>query len=502
MKKIFVLLLTGFIGAVLALTGAHFLGFGKTIQLHASALQAPTQMVKMPVINSSIGPLSDFTYAAEKSLPAVVHIKSITKVKGHKFSRGFDPEVLPEPFRQFFGLPFGNDGNAPQQEPSDQVLMGSGSGVIISTDGYIVTNNHVISDAEELIVTLNNHKAYMATVIGSDPSTDIALLKIDEKNLPIIKFSDSDAIKVGQWVVAVGNPFNLESTVTAGIVSANSRSINIMQDKSPIESFIQTDAAINPGNSGGALVNLEGDLVGINTAISSPTGSYAGYGFAVPSNIVFKITSDLIDFGTVQRGYMGAMIRSLDGELAKEKGLNIAEGVYIDSLVSNSSAAQSGIKVGDVVIAIDGINTTTTPKMLEMIGRHRPGDKVVITLIRNGDEKEIAVILKNSSGTTDIIKKDRNTELFESLGVTFEPISHEEASAMGIEGGLKISNLKAGKFSNHTDVHEGFVITKVDGQKVTSIKDLNRILNNKKGGVMFEGKYQNSDQVYYYAFGL
>jgi Do/DeqQ family serine protease len=480
------------------------MGYGKTIVVNNPTNTNPSKFINMPVANNSptVTAGLDFTFAAEKTLPAAVHIQSSKRVKQRsRIGQGFDLEQIPEEFRDFFGHPFG-DQRPNQQNAPEQMQQASGSGVIISSDGYIVTNNHVIADADELTVTLNDHRTYTATVIGTDPSTDVALIKIEENNLPLVQFANSDAIKVGEWVVAVGNPFNLESTVTAGIVSAKGRSINIMQDKTPIESFIQTDAAINPGNSGGALVNLSGELVGVNTAIASPTGSYAGYGFAVPSNIVVKIISDLKDFGVVQRGFIGAMIRNIDGKFAKEKGLTTNTGVYVDSLTENSAAADAGMKTGDIIIAVDGISTSTSPKLMEMIGRHRPGDMIPLTIQRNGKEKEIMVTLKNSSGNTEVIKKEQPAVIESVLGASFEPIKKEEAKKMGIPGGVKITDLHAGKLANQTDVREGFVITKIDDQEVNDLKDISKILESKKGGVMIEGKYPGSDQIFYYAFGL
>ena len=360
----------------------------------------------------------------------------------------------------------------------------------------------MVADADELSVTLNDHEIYDAEVIGTDPSTDVALIKIKANDLPAIDFFNSDQIKVGEWVVAVGNPFNLESTVTAGIVSAKARNINIMQDKTPIESFIQTDAAINPGNSGGALVNLQGQLVGINSAIASPTGAYAGYGFAIPSNIVRKVVSDLKEYGVVQRGFIGAMIRNIDGNLAKDKGLTSTVGVYVDSLTANSSAAEAGIKVGDVIIAADGVQTPTSPKLLEMIGRHRPGEQVDLTVRRKGEEKNIAVTLKNREGNTDVIKKEAPSEIMAKLGASFEPLSNQEAKQLDLDGGLKVTDITNGKLANQTDIQEGFIVTKVDGKEVSSVEDLTRILDHKKGGVLIEGRYPNSPETYYFGLGL
>lgn len=447
-------------------------------------------------------PPLDFTYAAEKALPGVVHIQSTQRMsRSASGGQGFDLQQIPAPFRDFFRDPQGLQPNR-QGAPEEQLQRGSGSGVIIGSDGYIVTNNHVVADADELTVTLQDHRNYPATLIGTDPSTDVALIKIDADDLNTIQFANSDQIKIGQWVVAVGNPFNLESTVTAGIVSAKGRSINIMQDKTPIESFIQTDAVINPGNSGGALVDLQGNLVGINTAIASPTGSYAGYGFAVPSNIVQKVVTDLKAYGVVQRAYIGAIIRGIDGDLAKEKGLTSMNGVYVDSLTATSAAAAAGMKAGDVIIAVDDLPTYSSPKLLEMIGRHRPGDKVKLTILRKDQQQDVYVTLKNSAGTTAVVKKESPAAILNALGADFEAVGKAEAKQLGIAGGVKILSLQPGKLLNETDIREGFIITKMDGKKVGKVEDIAKILEHLKGGVMLEGVYPGSQQVFYYAFGI
>ena len=496
MKKISWFVVSAFLGAILALGGSQWLGLGKTVVVQSQLEQIPTSMVKMTYGQEVPGPNLDFTYAAEKTLPVAVHIQATSRARSRDMAgQGFNFDQMPEQFRQFFGRP-----NEPM--PEEQLRQGSGSGVIISEDGYIVTNNHVVAEADELTVTLNDHKSYQATVIGTDPSTDVALIKIEEHNLPAIKFANSDILKVGEWVVAVGNPFNLESTVTAGIVSAKGRSINIMQDKTPIESFIQTDAAINPGNSGGALVNLNGELVGVNTAIASPTGAYAGYGFAVPSNIVMKIVADLREFGVVQRGFIGAIIRSIDSKLVDEKGLSTTNGVYVDSLVANSAAEEAGVKVGDIIISADGMKTASSPKLLEMVGRRRPGDQVTLTVLRDGKEKDVLVTLKNKSGNTGIVKKETSLEIAQILGANLSTLSPEEAKTLGLHGGVKISELSKGPLLDQTAVSEGFIILSLDGKNVKKVEDVTEILKNKKGGVMMEGRYPDSDKTYYYAFGM
>ncbi|MEZ5043699.1 MAG: Do family serine endopeptidase [Saprospiraceae bacterium] len=505
MKKFLVYVIAAVLGGAISLGGAKMLGFDKSSPTQVSAKATPAAFVNLsPGLSASQpGAMVDFTYAAEKTLPAVVHIQVSTTINANaRNGQDFDLGQLPEAFRDFFGNPFGPSSPNRRGAPEPQRQQGSGSGVIISPDGYIVTNNHVVADADEVLVTLNDHQTFTATVIGTDPSTDVALIKVDGKDLPSITMADADQIKVGAWVVAVGNPFNLESTVTAGIVSAKGRSINIMQDKTPIESFIQTDAAINPGNSGGALVNLQGELVGVNTAIASPTGTYAGYGFAIPSNIVTKVVTDLKEYGVVQRGFIGAIIRGIDSKLAKEKGLSTTDGVYVDSLAANSAAAEAGIKTGDVIIAVDGLATTSSPKLLEMIGRHRPGDKVALTILRKGQEKEVFVTLKNSEGNTQVVKKEAPAAVLEALGASFETVSKAEAQKMGIQGGVKLVDLQAGKLRSQTNIREGFVITKIDGKAVNKVEDVTKILQDKEGGVMLEGIYPGSSQTFYYAFGL
>jgi S1-C subfamily serine protease len=335
-----------------------------------------------------------------------------------------------------------------------------------------------------------------------DPSTDIAVIKVEADGLTAIPFGNSDQVRVGEWVLAIGNPFNLNSTVTAGIVSAKSRNINILRDRAAIESFIQTDAAINPGNSGGALVNLAGELIGINTAIASPTGSYSGYGFAVPVVLVRKIVEDLVQYGTVQRGYLGATIRSLDGNLAREKGLNLTEGVYVDSLLANSAAEEAGIKSGDVITAVDGKTVKSSSDLLAAVGARRPGDKVAVVLSRKGQTREVTVVLKNRAGNTDIVKKSE-TGALNKLGAEFETLAPEVARKLGLEGGVRVSSLSAGKLSQSTQIRTGFIITHVDGKRVRNVEELDTALDGKSGGVMLEGFYENNlARKYYYGFGL
>ncbi len=447
----------------------------------------------------------DFTQTASKVMDAVVHIKS-TQVQANAQRNAPNPfgDQVPggDLFKDFFGERFYfGPGESPQQRRNPQLQVGQGSGVIISPDGYIVTNNHVIADADDLEVTLHDNRTYKASVVGTDPSTDLALIQIKEKNLPVLPLVNSDEVKVGEWVMAVGNPFNLTSTVTAGIVSAKGRNINILKEQFAVESFIQTDAAINPGNSGGALVNLEGGLIGINTAIASPTGAYSGYGFAVPSNIVNKVVEDLLRFGTVQRGVLGVMIRTVDGNLKKEKNLETAAGAYVDSLMEKSAAGAAGIKPGDVIVAVNEQKVQSSPELQEAIARHRPGDVVNVKVNRKGQEKEFKVTLNNRKGGTELVRQE-NQNVLDALGADFETLDAKVAKKLEIPGGVKVKNLSAGKLRKSTDMREGFIITKVDGQSVSSVEDLTRILSKKKGGVMLEGVYEDLPGEYYYAFGL
>jgi len=423
---------------------------------------------------------ADFTVAADKAIHAVVHVK--TKAMRESYSYN--------PFYEFF---FG------ERYPSQpQPVMGFGSGVIISGDGYIVTNNHVIQDMDNIEVVLNDRRTFEAEVIGSDRSTDLALLKIDTDDLPFLTYGDSDILKLGEWVLAVGNPYNLTSTVTAGIVSAKARNLNILQDQLAIESFIQTDAAVNPGNSGGALVNTFGDLVGINTAIASRTGAYTGYSFAIPVSIVSKVVADLKEFGTVQRAILGITIQDITQEVAKEKKLDNLKGVFVNGVRENGAAKESGIKEGDVILSINGVSLNSASALQEQVSRYRPGDKVKVLIKRDNKEKLFDVTLRNMGGSTGIVQPD---DLISELGASFVPASSEELSKLKIKNGVKVVSLSQGKLAR-AGVKEGFVIVKINNNQVNTVDDIrNELAKIKKGGVYIEGVYPDGI-VAYYAFGL
>ncbi len=463
----------------------------------------PVQGALYTLDNDKIVPV-DFTRLAEKAMDAVVHIKSTQVVQ---YANGNQSRELPDPFREFFGDDFFEQFFGPRryyqaprsQEP--QARVGTGSGVIINSEGYVVTNNHVILNADDIEVTLHDNRTFKARVVGTDPSTDLALIQIKANGLATLPLVNSDDVKVGEWVLAVGNPFNLNSTVTAGIVSAKSRNINILREQFAIESFIQTDAAINPGNSGGALINLNGGLIGINTAIASPTGAYAGYGFAVPSNIVRKVVEDLLKYGFVQRGFLGITIRGVDADLIRKNDLAVKSGVYVDSVGANSAAKKAGIKEGDVIVAINGKSIKTTSELQEMVAAHRPGDELEVKVNRKGKEIITKVVLRNREGETNLMDKAR-TIIFNNLGAQFEDLDKKTAEKLDIEGGVKVAKLYPGKLKQNTAIQEGFIITKIDGHPVKSVEDLQRILKDKKGGVLIEGVYENLPGVHYFGLGL
>ncbi len=437
---------------------------------------------QMPVYSS--GEIFDFTAAAENSVNAVVHVTSKYNLRNDYYGSN--------PLYEFF---FGERYNR-------QPAVSFGSGVIISDDGYIVTNNHVIEKSDEIQVVLNDRRTYTAELVGTDPGTDMALLKVDGEDLPFITMGNSDDIKIGEWVLAVGNPFNLTSTVTAGIVSAKARNINILRDQQyPIESYIQTDAAVNKGNSGGALVNMQSELIGINSAILSPSGAYSGYSFAIPVNIVRKVVSDIIKYGEVQRAVLGVEIRDVNNELAKEYNLDNIEGVFIAGVSDDGAAKEAGLKAGDVILQISDVKINSVAELTEQIGRYRPGEKVIITIKRDQKKKQIDVILRNMHGTTKIIKAD---EYLAILGANFQKLSNSDQRRLGIETGVKVVDVKDDGALKKAGVKEGFVITYIQGEKIAHVDDIKRVLRKIGYGVEIEveGMYPGGRYIYVYRVEL
>ncbi len=421
---------------------------------------------------------TDFTQAAEKTVNAVVCIKSYTTQKQNPYGQGgYDPFGM---FDFFFG-PGAGEQQRRQQQPRQQnrknepVQSGLGSGVIISEDGYIVTNNHVVDGADKLEVLLNDNTSYDATIIGTDEASDLALIKVDAKGLSPIVFGDSESVKIGEWVLAVGNPFGFNSTVTAGIVSAKARSLGQNHKGNlSIESFIQTDAALNPGNSGGALVNLKGELIGINSAIYSNTGSYAGFSFAIPTSIVKKVMADIRQYGTVQRAVLGATIIELDSKIAKEKGITaVKSGLLIAGVNDMSTAKELGLQEDDVITAINGVNVANHAQLVEQLNKFRPGDKVTVTYYRDNKKIERSGTLRNMTGSTAITKKGD----FSELGCAFMKLTAETRQRLGISNGVQVKGLKAGAIRD-AGVKEGFIITAVNDMPVNSSEDIEQIYNN------------------------
>jgi serine protease Do len=425
----------------------------------------------------------DFTEAAQMTVNAVVHVKTATQRTVPQFSNPLE--------ELFFGTP---------RARAPQMVTGSGSGVIMSADGYIITNNHVIAKADKISVALNDNREYEATVVGTDPATDIALLKIQERELPYLIFSNSDNLRLGEWVLAVGNPFNLTSTVTAGIVSALGRNINIIPDQAAIEAFIQTDAAVNPGNSGGALVNTAGQLVGINTAISSNRGSYVGYSFAVPSNIVRKVVEDLMEFGVVQRAFLGVQINDITQQLADELDLTVNSGVYVAGVSENGAAGQAGIKRGDVIVKVGERQIRRATELQESIGRMRPGDQIKVTVLRKDKMREVDVILRNNQGETTLVSNTKTTGV-DILGASFETLSQPRKRELGVTHGLVVKKLYDGPLKK-VKVPEGFIILKVNNQMVDDAETLNKIVSglNPGDGILIQGLHPDGKSDYF-AFG-
>ncbi|MBS1505056.1 MAG: Do family serine endopeptidase [Bacteroidetes bacterium] len=499
MKKFGTLFLAAAMGSIITIASFQWFNISKNQGVKIEHVNGmPTSQVAYRINENGEAVALDFTGTAEKVTKAVVHIRSTQTGNASRERESNDP------IQQFF---FGPNGPV-QQGPS----VSTGSGVIINGDGYIVTNNHVVQDADVVDVTLFDNRSFKAEVIGTDPDTDLAVIKINQKDLPFLSFVNSDNSKVGEWVLAVGNPFNLNSTVTAGIISAKGRSINIINSNNPsqdnkqgrtaIESFIQTDAAINPGNSGGALVSLDGGLLGINTAIASPTGSYSGYGFAVPSNIVSKVVEDLLTYGTVQRGWLGIQVTSVNSDLAKEEDLDVSEGAFVANFSEGgkSAAQEAGIQKGDVVTKMDETIIKSSSALIEYVGRKRPGDKINITVDRKGKTMVIPVTLKNKDGKIASVKREEK-DVTSSLGMELEDADGKMLKKLDLANGVVVKSLANGVVKKYTDMHAGFIITHVDNAVVKSAKEVNEILKKKKSGdqVIFAGVYPDFPREYLYA---
>ncbi len=475
MKKLISTVVVACLGGLAALTGTHYF-YGNTKQ--NNQVTHPNLNLPVTLVNSSgalLGGLTtDFTNAAEKSVNAVVYIKTTSE---NVNNLNYDP---------FAELLFG-----PQKRQQNYTQQASGSGVIISEDGYIVTNNHVIAGADKIEVVMNDKRTYEGTVIGADASTDVALIKIKEKNLPFLNYGNSDDVKVGEWALAVGNPFNLESTVTAGIISAKGRNNILDNSKRPIESFLQTDAAVNPGNSGGALVNTNGDLIGINTAIASNNGAYQGYSFAVPVNIVKKVVSDLVEFGAVQRAYIGVSIQDIDSKFAQQKNIKQLKGIYVNGLTDGGSAQDAGIQEGDVITKVEDVNVASVSALQEQVSKYRPGNKIKVVVLRDNKELDLDVVLKSLDNTTKLVKKSELAKAsITTLGAEFTKVTDEELTRLRLNNGVKVSKLHNGKFAQ-VGIKEGFIITSIDNKKVSSPNDVENIMATKSGTILVQGYYPN-----------
>lgn len=467
-KNLFYCVLSGLLGGGIAFACMLFVNSKPQERLENEITDA-----QVPVTNVSyagVHPVGnvDFCDAAETALDAVVHIKTSYNQTAYTL----------------YDFIFGTQ--------SAMQVSSSGSGVIVSSDGYIVTNNHVIADAEVIEVVMNNKKSYSAKIIGKDATTDLALLKIDAKGLPFMTYGNSDDLRIGEWVLAIGNPFNLTSTVTAGIVSAKARNIDAHSGSQVIESYIQTDAAVNPGSSGGALVNAKGELVGINSAIASQTGSYIGYSFAIPVNMVRKIVADLVEFGSVQRAYMGIEMIDLDAQIAKKLEVDDVSGVYVSKVISGGAAEKAGIVVGDVVLAINGTRVNSATALLEAVSLYRPGAEVSLDVKSGKNTKKVNIILQNRYGGTELVASSGT----ESLGARLEPVSSQMKARLRIKNGVQVTDISTGKLAA-CGVQNGFVIVRANNRNINTIEDLEKVILDSDGAVFVEGIYPNGITAYY-----
>lgn len=460
--------------------------------LDINVIDMPVKNATLPVNYASYSgnvvsstPPADFQPAAEGAVKAVVHIKTKTKGKQVVVRR---PTIFGDIYQDMFQPP----------------QMGAGSGVVVSPDGYIVTNNHVVAGADVVTVTFNDRYTTEAKLIATDPATDIAVLKIEAANLPYMEYGNSDEVNLGQWVLAVGYPLTLDATVTAGIVSAKSRSlgINSRQSALAIESFIQTDAAVNPGNSGGALVNTDGQLVGINSAIASPTGSYAGYSYAIPANIVKKVVEDIIDYGTVQRAFLGISymdVKNATPQQIREYGLDRNKGVYVSHIFDNSGAKKGGLKQGDFITAVNGTSVNSSPELLEQIALYKPGDNVSITATRNGKLINTTVQLKNIDGNTEIVKDNSKTIV---LGAKLRTLVPNEYKKYNIDGGVLVTDISDGIIQEQTKMQPGFIITKIGKKTIKSVEEFQAIMGSASGNVKIAGMYPDKNGMFFYGLNV
>ncbi|GAB3852449.1 trypsin-like peptidase domain-containing protein [Hymenobacter terrigena] len=489
---------------MLGLLGSAILGGGVAVggyKLLEPAPVAPQAVAADPQVRYT-SEMRSTPYAVPEGLNFVAAAAAVTPAVVHVMTEYAAPSVdqrqqQMDPFlRQFFGDQLEQfHGQQPQGGG-----QGSGSGVIIAANGYIVTNNHVIDKASKIEVVLDDKRKFDAELVGADPNTDLAVLKVKADNLPFVKYGNSDDVKVGQWVLAVGNPFNLNSTVTAGIISAKGRNIDILRrkDNMGIESFIQTDAVVNPGNSGGALVNLNGDLIGINSAIASHTGSYEGYSFAIPSSLASKVVDDLLKYKVVQRALLGVQIQEVDAKLASEKKLNTLNGVYVQGLTAGSAAAQAGLKKEDIITQINGVAVNTSSQLQEQVARFRPGDKIKVSYLRNGTAGLAEAILRNATGTTGIVREDAMAAAIKYEGATIAAVPARDLAKLGLEGGAKISGIKGSNF-RETGMADGFIITRIDKNQVTKPADVKSYLDQARenSGALVEGVYPDGRKAYY-----
>ncbi|MBF9238709.1 Do family serine endopeptidase [Hymenobacter sp. BT683] len=490
---------------MLGLFGSAILGGGVAVggyKLLEPAPVAPQAVAADPQVRYT-SEMRSSTYAVPEGLNFVAAAAAVTPAVVHVMTEYAAPAVdqrqmQMDPFlRQFFGDQLEQFRGQQQPRGGGQ---GSGSGVIIAANGYIVTNNHVIEKASKIEVVLDDKRKFEAELVGADPNTDLAVLKVKADNLPFVKYGNSDDVRVGQWVLAVGNPFNLNSTVTAGIISAKGRNIDILRrkDNMGIESFIQTDAVVNPGNSGGALVNLNGDLIGINSAIASHTGSFEGYAFAIPSSLASKVVDDLLKYKVVQRALLGVNIQEVDARLASEKKLTTLNGVYVQGLSESSAAAAAGLRTGDVITQINGVPVNTSSQLQEQVARFRPGDKIKVNFQRGNAPNEVTAVLRNATGTTSVVREEPALASVKYEGATLAPVSAREQAKLGLEGGAKISGIRGSNF-RETGMGDGFIITRIDKNQVTKPADVKKYLDEArdKSGALVEGVYPDGRKAYY-----